>query len=172
CCDASVTAARVRVHEAFPGDGHGATSVSIGVEDLGFAVRIDFDDLALIVLREQDPSVRHADDAVTVVAALLPDELPFRATLDDAGNFGGRLSDNWPCLRGCSSATARAGTTFTTCTTGFSRASTGAAAAPGRRILARGDQRLITRIARGLQRRQRRIGRRRGQSRRRGLGPS
>ena len=58
------------------------------------AVLIELQDLAVVVLRQQQRAIIGADDAVAVVADFLPEELPLLACGDHAGN---RLA---PCTHG------------------------------------------------------------------------
>ena len=61
-----------------------AAGVRVGVDDRRLAVLIQLQDLAVVVLRQQQPAVVGADDAVAVVADLLPEELPLLAGGDHA----------------------------------------------------------------------------------------
>ena len=58
-------------------------------EDNGrLAIAIEFDDIGFVVLRDQQAAVFGADDAVAIVAGILPEKFPLRARGDDAGNRG------------------------------------------------------------------------------------
>ena len=117
-----------------------AARVRVRVRDGRFAVSIQLHDFAAIVLRQQQAAVIGADDAVAIVATLLPDEHPFLARGDHPGNLRDRIVPD--ALR----LTA-------------TRAAAGATAASGRRRrLAPRDQCRVAGIERCLHRRHRRIG--------------
>ena len=132
-----------------------AARVRVRVRHGRLAVRLQLHDSAAVVLRQQQAAVIGADDAVAVVASLLPDERPFPARLDHPGDFRDRIVPDALRLNATPAAPSAGGTT---------------AASGRRRRLARRDQCRVAGIERCLHRRHRRIGGRGWQPWRCGLG--
>ena len=119
-----------------------AAGAGVGVRDRRFARRVELHDLAVVVLREQQSAISGAEDAVAVVAGLLPEERPLLTRSDDAGNLRHLVFPHARHRRGGTAATP---------------AGTASSAASGRRRLARRDQRGIAGIGWRLHQRGRRI---------------
>src|SRR5690348_12796190 len=60
----------------------------VGVNNGRPAITIEFYDIGFIVLRDQQAAVFGADDAVAIVASVLPEEFPLCVRGDDAWNCG------------------------------------------------------------------------------------
>src|SRR5215813_10280 len=128
-----------------------AARVRVAVGDRRLALAVQFDHRAVVVLREQKTVIRR-DDAVAVVAGLLPHERPLHACADHSGNRGRRDVLLALGRRGTPSAAAIAARS--------------AAAARRRRRLAHSCQRSVAGIDGRLYRRCGRVGWCRRQSRR------
>ena len=100
---------------------------------------IELQDLAVVVLREQQRAIVGADDAVAVVADFLPEELPLLARGNHAGDRFNLVLRERLAPAPARRLHARGPSAATT------------AAARRRRCLAHGDQRRISGIGRRLQ---------------------
>ena len=113
----------------------------VRIENRRLASLVELHHFAVVVLRDEQPAIIGADDAVAVVAGFLPDELPLLPCRNDARDFRHRIVPRPRRLSGTPGPAA-------------SRRSPACTPASGRRrVLARRDQGRVAGIGCGLQRR-------------------